>query len=42
VPVDESPDCYKPAEEVLRAVTEAGLARVEVRLRPLASVKGEE
>jgi tRNA-splicing ligase RtcB len=42
VPVDESPDCYKPAEEVLRAVTEAGLARVEVRLRPVASVKGED
>jgi tRNA-splicing ligase RtcB len=42
VPIDESPDCYKPAEEVLRAVTEAGLAQVEVRLRPLASVKGED
>ena len=30
VPIDESPDCYKPAEEVIRAVTEAGLAEVEV------------
>lgn len=40
VPVDESPDCYKPAEEVIRAVTEAGLAEVEVRLWPLASIKG--
>lgn len=42
VPVDESPDCYKPAEEVIRAVTEAGLARVEVRLTPLASIKGND
>jgi tRNA-splicing ligase RtcB len=42
VPVDESPDCYKPAEEVIRAVTEAGLARVEVRLTPIASIKGNE
>ena len=42
VPVDESPDCYKPAEEVIRAVTEAGLARVETRLTPLASIKGND
>ena len=42
VPVDESPDCYKPAEEVIRAVTEAGLAEVQVRLRPLASIKGND
>lgn len=42
VPVDESPDCYKPAEEVIRAVTEAGLAEVEVRLTPLASIKGND
>ena len=34
VPIDESPDCYKPAEEVIRAVTDAGLAEVEVA--PLA------
>jgi tRNA-splicing ligase RtcB len=40
VPVDESPDCYKPAAEVIRAVTEAGLAEVEVRLSPIASIKG--
>jgi tRNA-splicing ligase RtcB len=40
VPVDESPDCYKPAEEVIRAVTDAGLAKVEVRLNPIASIKG--
>jgi tRNA-splicing ligase RtcB len=42
VPVDESPDCYKPAAEVIRAVTEAGLAEVEVRLAPLASIKGDD
>lgn len=42
VPIDESPDCYKSAEEVIRAVTEAGLAEVEVRLRPIASIKGED
>ena len=30
VPIDESPECYKPAEEVIRAVTDAGLAEVEV------------
>jgi tRNA-splicing ligase RtcB (3'-phosphate/5'-hydroxy nucleic acid ligase) len=40
VPIDESPACYKPAEEVIRAVTEAGLAEVEVRLSPVASIKG--
>jgi tRNA-splicing ligase RtcB len=42
VPVDESPDCYKPAEEVIRAVTDAGLAEVEVRLCPIASIKGND
>jgi tRNA-splicing ligase RtcB len=40
VPVDESPDCYKPAAEVIRALTDAGLAEVETRLSPLASIKG--
>jgi tRNA-splicing ligase RtcB len=40
VPVDESPDCYKPADEVIRSVVEAGLAEVETRLHPLASIKG--
>ena len=33
VPIDESPDCYKSAEEVIRAVTGAGLAEVDVTLR---------
>ena len=42
VPVDESPDCYKPADEVIRAVTEAGLAEVEHRLSPIASIKGND
>jgi tRNA-splicing ligase RtcB len=42
VPVDESPDCYKPADEVIRSVVEAGLAEVETRLRPLASIKGND
>ena len=42
VPVDESPDCYKPADEVVRAVVEAGLAEVEVRLSPIASIKGND
>jgi tRNA-splicing ligase RtcB len=41
VPIDESPDCYKPAEEVLRAVTDAGLAEVTTRLKPIASIKGD-
>jgi tRNA-splicing ligase RtcB len=42
VPVDESPACYKPSDEVIRAVTEAGLAEVEVRLLPIASIKGSD
>ena len=42
VPIDESPDCYKPAAEVILAVTEAGLAEVEARLSPIASIKGED
>jgi tRNA-splicing ligase RtcB len=42
VPIDESPDCYKPAEDVIRAVTDAQLARVEVRLSPIASIKGND
>jgi hypothetical protein len=40
VPVDEGPDCDKPAEEVIRAVTEAGMAEVEVGLSPIASIEG--
>jgi tRNA-splicing ligase RtcB len=40
VPIDESPDCYKPAEEVINAVVEAKLARVAYTLTPIASIKG--
>jgi tRNA-splicing ligase RtcB (3'-phosphate/5'-hydroxy nucleic acid ligase) len=42
VPVDESPACYKSSDEVIRAVTDAGLAQVEVRLLPIASIKGND
>ncbi|MDQ5845635.1 MAG: RtcB family protein [Acidobacteriota bacterium] len=40
VPLDEASPAYKSSEEVLRAVTEAGLAEVEHKLWPLASLKG--
>lgn len=40
VPLDEAAPAYKSSEEVLRAVTNAGLAEVEHRLWPLASLKG--
>jgi tRNA-splicing ligase RtcB len=42
VPIDESPDCYKPSDEVIKAVTDAGLAEVETRLMPIASIKGND
>jgi tRNA-splicing ligase RtcB len=42
VPLDESAQCYKPVEEVVRAVVDAGLARIEHTLWPLASLKGTE
>ena len=42
VPIDESPDVYKPAKDVIAAVVEAGLARVVTRLTPIASIKGVE
>jgi tRNA-splicing ligase RtcB (3'-phosphate/5'-hydroxy nucleic acid ligase) len=42
VPIDEAAPCYKPAEEVIEAVIGAGLATIEYRLWPLASLKGEE
>jgi tRNA-splicing ligase RtcB len=42
VPLDESGQCYKSAEEVVSAVVAAGLARVEHTLWPLASIKGNE
>ncbi|HUP26993.1 MAG TPA: RtcB family protein, partial [Chloroflexia bacterium] len=40
VPLDESDACYKSSEEVVAAVTGAGLAEIEYRLWPLASLKG--
>jgi tRNA-splicing ligase RtcB len=42
VPIDESPDVYKPAKDVINAVVSAGLAEVEYTLTPLASIKGVE
>lgn len=42
VPLDESAQCYKRAEDVIQAVVDAGLARVEHTLWPLASLKGTE
>jgi tRNA-splicing ligase RtcB len=42
VPLDESAQCYKSAEEVIQAVVAAGLARIEHRLWPLASIKGND
>ena len=40
VPLDESDAAYKSSEEVVAAVTGAGLAEIEYRLWPLASLKG--
>ncbi|HEX5708856.1 MAG TPA: RtcB family protein [Pyrinomonadaceae bacterium] len=40
VPLDEAAPAYKPSQEVIEAVTGAGLAEVEHRLWPLASLKG--
>jgi tRNA-splicing ligase RtcB len=42
VPLDEAAPAYKDAREVIKAVTDAGLARVEYSLWPLASLKGVE
>lgn len=40
VPIDESPDVYKPAADVIAAVVDAGLAEVTHTLTPIASIKG--
>jgi tRNA-splicing ligase RtcB len=40
VPIDESPDVYKPARDVIAAVVDAGLAEVTATLTPIASIKG--
>jgi tRNA-splicing ligase RtcB (3'-phosphate/5'-hydroxy nucleic acid ligase) len=42
VPIDESPGCYKCAEDVIDSVVEAGLARVAYTLTPIASIKGND
>lgn len=42
VPLDEAAQCYKSSEEVIAAVVGAGLATVEHRLWPLASLKGTD
>ncbi len=42
VPIDEAGPAYKSSEEVVAAVVAAGLARVEHRLRPLASLKAAD
>ena len=40
VPIDEAGPAYKSSEQVIAAVVAAGLATVEYRLWPLASLKG--
>ncbi|HEX8710180.1 MAG TPA: RtcB family protein [Pyrinomonadaceae bacterium] len=42
VPLDEAAPAYKSAAEVIEAVVGAGLATIEYRLWPLASLKGTE
>src|SRR5207248_982300 len=42
VPIDEAAPCYKSSEEVIEAVVGAGLATIEYRLWPLASLKGTD
>ena len=42
VPLDEAAPAYKSSQEVIEAVTGAGLARVEHQLWPLASLKGTD
>jgi tRNA-splicing ligase RtcB len=42
VPLDEAAPCYKSSQEVVEAVTAAGLAKIEHRLWPLSSLKGTD
>ncbi len=42
VPIDEAAPCYKSSREVVQAVVNAGLARIEHELWPLSSLKGTE
>lgn len=37
---DEAPEVYKPSEEVVRVVHEAGISRIVARLEPLGVIKG--
>jgi tRNA-splicing ligase RtcB len=42
VPIDEAGPAYKSSQEVVAAVVGAGLAEIEHRLRPLASLKAAD
>lgn len=42
VPIDESSECYKSSEQVIKAVVDAELAEIQHKLWPLASLKGVE
>ncbi len=42
VPLDEAAPAYKSARSVVNAVVGAGLARIEYKLWPLASLKGKD
>jgi tRNA-splicing ligase RtcB len=42
VPLDESGDCYKGLDDILEAVEMAGLAKVALRLYPIAVIKGND
>jgi tRNA-splicing ligase RtcB len=42
VPLDEAAPAYKPSTEVVRAVLDAKLARIEHKLWPLASLKASD
>jgi tRNA-splicing ligase RtcB len=42
VPIDESGPCYKDLDRVLNVVETAGLAKVALRLRPVACIKGND
>jgi len=42
VPIDESAQCYKSSEEVVKAVLDAGLAEIQHQLWPVSSLKGTE
>ncbi len=37
---EEAPDVYKPSSEVVKTVSDAGISRISVRLRPLGVIKG--